>query len=239
MKCKKFINDISADLDGQLSQSQKATLLIHLNSCADCRLKLNELKMVKSALSDLCARPIPTELARKLSALARGGSLNHLRRKRRGFSFAEATFAVVALAALLIFSVIAYKKSTPVDSNPWHLEVPAENGSMRSKAPIGDETTFLSEPMKRITFKEEILTDILSDLQLEVRPEALGKDLSFNTEYAGQIELFKDETAVSKAVLFKGEEALLIAVFNLKEGSPKRVYIFNEETKRIIYQREL
>jgi Predicted transmembrane transcriptional regulator (anti-sigma factor) len=51
MNCKKFVNDLSAYLDGMLSPEAKARVHEHLQTCPLCKKEYEELKSVKEAVA--------------------------------------------------------------------------------------------------------------------------------------------------------------------------------------------
>jgi len=82
---------LSAWLDGELSEATGALLTAHLEGCAACRREWRQIKALDAALGNLAA-PVPTGLAEKVAA--------QIRRPRR-WSGWQAT----ALAACLVLGI--------------------------------------------------------------------------------------------------------------------------------------
>jgi len=91
MECQAIQSQLSAWLDGELSEAAGALLMAHLEGCAACRREWRQLKALDAALGNLAA-PVPYGLADKVAA--------QIRRPRR-WSGWQAT----ALAACLVLGI--------------------------------------------------------------------------------------------------------------------------------------
>lgn len=71
MNCERYLDLISARLDGPLSQQDQAELTAHLNTCPECRAIADDLANIHSTLSSAAAVP-PAELAEGVMRSIRG-----------------------------------------------------------------------------------------------------------------------------------------------------------------------
>ena len=69
MSCDKYLDMISARLDGELTPAEEAELTAHLQTCPACRASAAELEGLHSALTDLGEVDAPAELS--LSVLSK------------------------------------------------------------------------------------------------------------------------------------------------------------------------
>ena len=91
MECQAVQEQLSAWLDGELSEAAGAMLTAHLGRCAACREEWRRLKALDDALGNLAA-PVPLGLAEKVAA--------KIRRPRRRSGWQSA-----ALAACLVLGI--------------------------------------------------------------------------------------------------------------------------------------
>ena len=91
MECQGVQAQLSAWLDGELSEATGATLTAHLASCAACREEWRKLTALDDALGNLAA-PVPMGLAEKVAA--------RLQRPRR-----RSGWQAAALAACLVLGI--------------------------------------------------------------------------------------------------------------------------------------
>src|ERR1700680_3651960 len=71
MRCERARELIGAHVDGELTSSDRAAIAAHLESCAECRELMREIKHVSGALRRLGREPAPPALlARVRSSLA-------------------------------------------------------------------------------------------------------------------------------------------------------------------------
>ena len=109
MSCDRYLDLISARLDGPLSQQDEAELTAHLNTCPHCRAIADDLANIHSTLTDCTVTP-PAELAEGVMKSIRG------QRTARRRTFRQ----LGALAACLVLCVglfaLTRTKDTPMDT---------------------------------------------------------------------------------------------------------------------------
>ena len=93
MACEKYLDLISARLDGELSAGEQAELDAHLQTCPACRAIANDLKGLHSTLADLGEVPAPAELSRRVMSKIKTEKQQNRRRVVR---------TLTALAACLV-----------------------------------------------------------------------------------------------------------------------------------------
>lgn len=96
MSCEKYLDLISARLDGELTTQEEAELTAHLQTCPACRAIAAELEGLHSALTDLGEVDAPGELSRSVLSKIKAERQPHRRRLVRRLS---------ALAACLVLCV--------------------------------------------------------------------------------------------------------------------------------------
>lgn len=102
MNCERYLDLISARLDGPLSPQDEAELNAHLNTCPECRAIADDFSKMHSALTG-CVVPAPAELAEGVMKSIRA---QHTARKR--------TFRQLgALAACLVLCVGVFTLTRP------------------------------------------------------------------------------------------------------------------------------
>ena len=96
-----WTNRLSEYLDGELPESERATLEAHLRACADCRATLEQLRRVVARAQALDDTPPTTDL---WPAIARHVGVVSLdaRRARRRLSFTVPQLAAAAVALTLL-----------------------------------------------------------------------------------------------------------------------------------------
>lgn len=101
--CEKYIEQISALVDGELDPRQEAELRAHIDSCPDCRRVYDAFSAISGALGEELAEP-PEMLAKgvmfKIKASKGKGA-------ERRFSFGRFT-AIAACAAVIIFAAARF-----------------------------------------------------------------------------------------------------------------------------------
>ncbi|MBE6957014.1 MAG: hypothetical protein E7450_06140 [Ruminococcaceae bacterium] len=102
MNCERYLDLISARLDGPLSPADEAELTAHLNDCPACRAIAHDLANVHTTLSGAAATP-PAELAEGVMTSIRG------QRTARKRTFRQ----LGALAACLVLCVGLFALSRP------------------------------------------------------------------------------------------------------------------------------
>jgi hypothetical protein len=96
-----WTNRLSEYLDGELPESQRATLEAHLRACADCRATLQELRRVVARAQGLDDRPPAADLWPAIAQHMGVVSLD-ARRARRRLSFTVPQLAAAAVALVLL-----------------------------------------------------------------------------------------------------------------------------------------
>ena len=102
--CSYVRQQLSAWLDGELSEAKGAEVASHLETCAGCRRDLAQLEALDKALGSLTA-PVPPLVAERVLARLTP-------RRRRGWQS-------LALAASLIFGIVL-GGTMARDFYPWH-----------------------------------------------------------------------------------------------------------------------
>lgn len=127
MSCERYLDLISARLDGPLPQQDEAELTEHLNTCPQCRAIADDLANIHSTLSDCAAVP-PAELATGVMNTIRN---THTARRR---TFRQvgvlAACLVLCVGILRITDAIHFDGNRPaVDQTPMTaraIPVPAQ-----------------------------------------------------------------------------------------------------------------
>src|SRR5438309_1712676 len=106
-----WTNRLSEYLDGELPESERATLEAHLRACADCRATLEQLRRVVARAQALDDTPPTTDL---WPAIARHVGVVSLdaRRARRRLSFTVPQLAAAAVALTLLSAGSAWRLLT-------------------------------------------------------------------------------------------------------------------------------
>jgi hypothetical protein len=91
-----FREDLSAYLDGQLSEREKRRLEEHLSLCAGCRRELDELRAVVEAVRSLAAAPVPRSFAIEPAAAPRPAAARR----------PSLALGALSAAALVVFAVL-------------------------------------------------------------------------------------------------------------------------------------
>ena len=113
MACEKYLDLISARMDGELTQREQAELDAHLQTCPACRAIAGELEGLHSALTDLGEVPAPVELSRSVLSKIKAERQQSRRRVVR---------RLASLAACLVLCVTAWYISLPdLSSDPQPL----------------------------------------------------------------------------------------------------------------------
>jgi anti-sigma factor RsiW len=109
-------------LDGRLLSEQRTAVEEHLARCPSCQRELDALRRVKGALrNDLPARPVPSDVAARVSAAlaAESGDARVTRRSPAARLWRRGTVAglsVGAAAAVLLFVVARSARPDPVEA---------------------------------------------------------------------------------------------------------------------------
>jgi hypothetical protein len=112
-----WTNRLSEYLDGELPESERATLEAHLRACADCRATLEQLRRVVARAQALDDRPPTADL---WPAIARHVGVVSLdaRRARRRLSFTVPQLAAAAVALALLSGGSAWLLRRPTAGPP-------------------------------------------------------------------------------------------------------------------------
>lgn len=118
--CERYRQDISAYIDGQLSEDGKKALMAHLKACPACQAYYEDLLAIHKALSpvETEACPAPPDLARRAAALAQ--FIPQERRdgkKRPAWARPAALAACCAIAALGIWGYILARPGVMLTAN--------------------------------------------------------------------------------------------------------------------------
>lgn len=107
MECQAVQEQLSAWLDGELSEAAGAMLSAHLEGCAACREEWRQVKALDDALGNLAA-PVPLGLAEKVAA-----KIRRPRRRSRWQSAALAACLVLGIALGGTMARTFYGGATP------------------------------------------------------------------------------------------------------------------------------
>lgn len=135
--CDDYTLALSAFVDGELSDTERAALLNHLTECEGCRAYLAELSAMRDAFGEMEEERAPEGFAE--SVMARLHEEKHpARRSRKGWAGLAACAAVVLLAVSVLPGLTGQKKDA---------EAPTAQEQMVMSAPAeGAEDAAVSEP---------------------------------------------------------------------------------------------
>lgn len=135
--CDDYTLALSAFVDGELSDTERAALLNHLTECEGCRAYLAELSAMRDAFGEMEEERAPEGFAE--SVMARLHEEKHpARRSRKGWAGLAACAAVVLLAMSVLPGLTGQKKDA---------EAPMAQEQMVMSAPAeGAEDAAVSEP---------------------------------------------------------------------------------------------
>ena len=135
--CDDYTLALSAFVDGELSDTERAALLNHLTECEGCRAYLAELSAMRDAFGEMEEERAPEGFAE--SVMARLHEEKHpARRSRKGWAGLAACAAVVLLAVSVLPGLTGQKKDA---------EAPMAQEQMVMSAPAeGAEDAAVSEP---------------------------------------------------------------------------------------------
>ena len=117
MACEKYLDLISARMDGELTQREQAELDAHLQTCPACRAIAGELEGLHSALTDLGEVPAPVELSRSVLSKIKAERQQSRRRVVR---------RLASLAACLVLCVGVIRITDVTYSDQAHNAATAE-----------------------------------------------------------------------------------------------------------------
>lgn len=122
-ECEKYIDLISARLDGEISESEEAILNMHLENCEACRELSMLMENTRGVMTDLIVEP-PAELhERIMSSIS-----SEKNEKKRRFVFGRFT-AAAAMLAVILLAVYAFPNIVRNDENA---AAPAEEAGVNA-----------------------------------------------------------------------------------------------------------
>ncbi len=121
--CLAYDDDLSALIDGELSAEREAEVRVHLDACARCRARIEELCNVDLALAAAELPAVPAELRQRLAArIARDAAearpAPRRAAPRRAFRRLAAPAAGLAAAAALALALYATLRPAPTPEAP-------------------------------------------------------------------------------------------------------------------------
>lgn len=143
MNCDKYLDLISARLDGQLTVQEEADLTAHLQTCPTCRAIAKDMEGLHSALAAVGEVDAPAELSQTV--------LSKIRAEKR--SSRRTVRQLSALAACLVLCVTAWYVALPnLDSEPQMLAEPWNTNSAGQTVPsaarhVVEDSKFKSLPL--------------------------------------------------------------------------------------------
>ncbi|MDI6799934.1 MAG: zf-HC2 domain-containing protein [Actinomycetota bacterium] len=246
MRCKRYQGDLSAFLDGELSEVKKGKIQAHLATCEACQEKLDELDAVKFVLGAVEKKEIPLGLAERLAALPKRDNEGHQTRERSKHTRAIGlALSTVALATILALSVLIYRQGGLFQGDSVLLEdlVKQKGGSeaMLSKAPQETGPSFeFADTEERLEFDEDRLGGIIEEISLELEAGGLISDLPPEIDISlTSINTLGADGFLIKPVLFNGRDALLVAAVKGDERALSALYVFDEETKELLFEKRI
>ncbi len=146
MNCERYLDLISARLDGPLSPEDEADLSAHLNTCPECRAIADDLSGIHSALSGAAAVP-PAELADGVMKVVRGQHSRH----RRTWQQLSALAACLVLCIGLLTLFHPENSEVPLDlpNMARHVVPPAQTEGLPTATP--EELSFTNEQRLRLS----------------------------------------------------------------------------------------
>lgn len=141
--CDDYTLALSAFVDGELSDTERAALLNHLTECEGCRAYLAELSAMRDAFGEMEEEHAPEGFAE--SVMARLHEEKHpARRSRKGWAGLAACAAVVLLAVSVLPGLTGQKKDAeaPMAQEQMVMSAPAEGAedAAAETAPAPEET---------------------------------------------------------------------------------------------------
>ncbi len=109
MNCERYLDLISARLDGELTAQEEAELTAHLQECPACRAIAGDMEGLHSALTGLGEVDVPAELSQTVMGKIKGERISARRRFVRRIS---------GLAACLVLCVTAWYAALPKPNEP-------------------------------------------------------------------------------------------------------------------------
>lgn len=141
--CEYYLDLVSAELDGELTEAEKADLTAHLTHCDACRRYRDALLSVEEALDELVEPPVTLakSVMARVNALPVPGAAKPAKKTNRSLwrSLRSASLAAVAVFAILagvnIFSPKGAMKAAAPMAAPAAMDMAAPESVMEDGAP--------------------------------------------------------------------------------------------------------
>ena len=156
MTCEEARLQLSAYLDGELSEPEAKRMEAHLNQCEDCSALLEAYKAIDEGVMDL-TEPIPEGFAQRVM----DNLPKQEKPKRRRFAYGGFT-AVAAVAAVLVLAIAAGK-----------LKLPNMGASSSSSDMFAYSTQAASEPAMQAAITEETAEETETMTAEQAAPAAM------------------------------------------------------------------
>ena len=123
--CEEFAPLLSAFVDGELTENERAEVLAHVSGCAGCRARLDELFALHDALGALEEPEVPADLTAKVMAAVRAEKAAQTPQRKNPGAWRRWA-AVAACAAVALFAAVtipqmgsktANDTAAPADTN--------------------------------------------------------------------------------------------------------------------------
>lgn len=123
--CEEFAPLLSAFVDGELTENERAEVLAHVSGCAACRARLDELFVLHDALGALDEPEVPADLTARVMAAVRAEKAAQTPQRKKPGAWRRWA-AMAACAALALFAAVtipqmgaemAANDAAPADAN--------------------------------------------------------------------------------------------------------------------------
>ena len=123
--CEEFAPLLSAFVDGELTENERAAVLAHVSGCAGCRARLDELFVLHDALGALEEPEVPADLTAKVMAAVRAEKAAQTPQRKKPGAWRRWA-AMAACAAVALFAAVtipqmgaemAANDAAPADAN--------------------------------------------------------------------------------------------------------------------------
>ena len=123
--CEEFAPLLSAFVDGELTENERAEVLAHVSGCAACRARLDELFVLHDALGALEEPEVPADLTARVMAAVRAEKAAQTPQRKKPGAWRRWA-AMAACAALALFAAVtipqmgaemAANDAAPADAN--------------------------------------------------------------------------------------------------------------------------
>ena len=113
MSCQRWSEQLSAWIDGMLTESERRSLEAHLQSCETCRQTVEELRELKNKLQTI---PVPSPKPEMWNRVMR--HIRYRARRKRLTVVKPATWLAAAASTVLLLGAIALLWQKPTTSSP-------------------------------------------------------------------------------------------------------------------------